>query len=251
MIHDLAKLRLGKRAARHDPRTLKLASFLTPLPTPHPRIDWSLGVNDWGMMKNDALGDCTIATVGHLIQAWTNNNGAELVLPDSTIVAEYSAVTGYVPGDESTDNGAVELDVLNYWRTKGIGGHKIAGYVAVDPKNRDHLRLACDLFGGVYLGVGLPVSAQVQEVWAVPDTGPVGDGSPGSWGGHAIPMVNYGPAGAVVVTWGALKTATWEWLTTYCDEAYACLSEDWVEPGKQAPSGLDLAGLQAALKAIG
>lgn len=250
MIHDPAKLRLGKRAARHDPRTLRLASFLTPLPVPPPRIDWSLGVNDWGTMQNDAIGDCTIAAAGHMIQAWTTNNGAELVLPDSTIVAEYSAITGYVPGDESTDNGAVELDVLNYWRKTGIGGHKIAGYVSLTPKNRDHVRLSVDLLGGCYLGISLPKTILDQEMWTVPESGPVGDAAPGSLGGHAVPVVNYGPAGIVIVTWGKLVTMTWEFFNEYVDEAYGILSPDWADGTKTAPSGFDFATLQQDLKAI-
>lgn len=241
-------MRLGKLAPRIDHRTLRLSRYTaSPWLVPPKRIDWSLGVNDWGMMLNAELGICAEATAGHMIQAWTTNNGSEVVLSDEKIRLAYSAITGYVPGDPSTDNGSVVLDVLNYWRHNGIGGHKIAGYVAVNPNNRDNMKLACDLFGGVYLGVALPISAQTQEVWSVPDAGPFGDGKPGSWGLHAIPMLNYGPTGGVIITWGAPKTVTWQWMATYCDEAFAILSEDWVSRVKNSPGGLDFEALQADL----
>ncbi len=252
MTTDHSNMKLGRRAVRHDPKTLKLARYLGPqiLAAPPPRVDWSAEMTDLGVMANDSLGDCTAASAGHMIQAWSSMNGDQVIIPDADVVAFYSASTGYVPGDPSTDQGGVELDVLNAWRKIGIGGHKILGYVAVDPKNRAHMKLAIDLFGGVYAGAGLPISAQTQEVWSVPTEGVVGNGAPNSLGGHAIPFLNYGPLGPVCVTWGELKTITWSWVEAYCDEAYALLSGDWATGVKQAPSGFDLAALQADLAGV-
>jgi hypothetical protein len=243
---------MGRKPAKHDPRTLKLSRYLTPeiLATPPPRVDWSADASSFGPMGNDVMGDCTIAAPGHLIQCWSAANGAQIILPDAAIVAAYSAVGGYVPGDASTDNGAFELDVLNYWRQTGVGGHKILAYVAVDPANRRHVEIAMNLFGGLYAGLSLPLSAQEEEVWTVPNSGPVGTGAPGSWGGHAVPWVNYGPLGVVCVTWGALKTMTWNFAAAYTEELYACLSDDWAPGGRVAPNGFDLAALQADLAAV-
>jgi hypothetical protein len=78
-----------------------------------------------------------------------------------------------------------------------------------------------------YIGLALPISAQNQDVWAVPPGGSAGEGSPGSWGGHAVPIVAYDSRGLTVITWGATKRMTWQFLDTYCDEAYALLSQDW------------------------
>jgi hypothetical protein len=230
---------------------LKLSNYTAALPLVAPkRVDWSLGVSTWPMLKNDTVGCCTVATAAHMIHAWTAANGNPVVLTDNDVITAYSAITGYVPGDDSTDNGAVVLDVLNYWRRVGIGGHKIAGYVALNPQNREHMDLGVYLFGGVYLGVGLPVSAQGQEVWSLPEGGAFGDGKPGSWGGHAIPILNANPTGHVAITWGGDKTITREWAATYYEEGYAILSEDFVTRAKASPGLIDYQTLLADLPAL-
>lgn len=243
---------MGRKPAKRDPRTMRMEKYLTAavLADPPARVDWSATATDLGPMANDALGDCTCAAAGHLIQCWSATNGGQIIIPDADIVTAYSAVGGYVPGDPSTDNGAFELDVLNYWRTTGIGGHKILAFVAVDPKNRRHVEIAMDLFGGLYSGLSLPASARDQEVWSLPFGGAIADGAPGSWGGHAVPWLNYGPLGIVCVTWGALKTLTWSFAATYTEELYAVVSEDWATGAMPAPSGFDLPTLQADLAAV-
>src|ERR1700689_1515906 len=127
---DPHKLKLGKSVARHDPRTLLMASYLTPaLPAPPASFDLAEKVGSaWGMMDNDQIGDCTCAAAGHLIMEWTANAGKKMVTPtDAQIVAAYSAITGYNPTTGANDNGANEVDGLNYWRQDGIAGHKMGG----------------------------------------------------------------------------------------------------------------------------
>ena len=87
------------------------------------------------MMHNDTIGDCTCAAAGHLVMEWTANVGAETTPADADILAAYSAITGYDPKTGANDNGAVETDVLNYWRKTGIAGHKIMAYAALEPGN--------------------------------------------------------------------------------------------------------------------
>lgn len=250
---DPKKLKLGKSAARHDPRTLLLASYVTAgLPNPPDNVDLSAKVSAWGMMENDQLGDCTCAAAGHLIMEWTANAGKKMVTPtDTQIVAAYSAITGYNPQTGANDNGAIEIDVLNYWRQSGIAGHKIGAYVALEPANHNHVMDSVFVFEGCYIGLQLPVSAQAQvqnhQPWSVPPGGPTGDGKPGSWGGHAVPVVAYDARGVTVVTWGALQTMTWSFWEAYCDEAYAILSDDYLTKKKKTPAGFDLPQLQADL----
>lgn len=246
------KMKLGKQSPRHDTRTLQLANYLTPsaLPKAPPNVDWASKVSSWPMMANDKIGDCTCAAAGHLIQGWTSNAGKIFVPPDSSIIGAYSAITGYDPKSGANDNGANELDVLGYWRTKGIAGHKITAFAALEPGNHDHIKDAVYLFGGCYIGVALPISAQTQAVWSVPPGGANGPGAPGSWGGHAVPVISYDARGLTVITWGALKRMTWQFWDTYCDESYAVLSADWIAANKSAPSGFDLAALLADLKLV-
>jgi hypothetical protein len=251
---DPLKLKLGKGVARHDPRTLLMAAYITPsLPTPPASFDLTTKVKSpWGMMENDQIGDCTCAAAGHLIMEWTANAGKKMVVPtNKQIVAAYSAITGYNPKTGANDNGAVELDVLNFWRQSGIAGHKIGAYVALEPSNHNHIMDAVYMFAGCYIGVQLPISAQAQtqnhQPWSVPPGGTTGDGKPGSWGGHAIPVVAYDSRGVTVVTWGALQTMTWTFWEAYCDEAYAILSTDYLDNKQQAPQGFSMTQLEADL----
>ena len=248
---DHSKMKLGKAAAVHDPRTLQLKKYLKParLPTPPTQVDWAQKVKNWPMMMNNAIEDCTIAAAGHCIEEWTTHAGHPVILPDATIVAAYSAVSGYDPKTGKHDSGASEIKVLNHWRKKGIGGHTIRAYVALEPGNLDHVRDAVFLFGNCYIGLQLPKSAKKQAVWSVPPGGATGPGAPGSWGGHAVPVVAYDPRVLTVVTWGALKRMTWSFWSTYCDEAFALLSDDFLRAHK-TPGGVDMAALQEDLKQV-
>lgn len=250
---DPKKLKLGKQVARHDPRTLLLASYTTTaLPTPPASFDLTSKVPSWGMMENDQIGNCTCAAAGHLIMEWTANAGKKMVtLSDKQIVAAYSAITGYNPTTGANDNGAVEIDVLNYWRQTGIAHHKIGAYVALEPSNHNHIMDSVYIFEGCYIGMQLPISAQAQvqnhQPWSVPPGGPTGDGKPGSWGGHAVPVVAYDSRGVTVVTWGALQMMTWSFWEAYCDEAYAILSHDYLTGKKTTAQGFGLQQLQEDL----
>lgn len=255
LIHDPSLHRLGRKPKRVDPRTypyerLRLAT--TNLLPPRPALcNWLDGIADFGEMLNADLGDCTCAAAGHLIQCWTASNGEpELTLSDQAILEAYEAVGGYVVGRPDTDNGAVELDVLNYWRTTGIGGRKIDAFAAVNVHNAEHVREALWLYGGLYIGLSLPVSAQNQDVWDVPAEGLTGDGAPGSWGGHAVCVMAYDADHLTCITWGAPKLMTNAFWSAYADECYAVLSPDWIASGR-APSGFDVTALSVDLPAVG
>jgi hypothetical protein len=165
---------------------------------------------------------------------------------DADIITAYSAVSGYDPQTGANDNGAVEIDVLNYWRNTGIANRKIWAYASLEPRNHTHVKAGVYLFGGVYIGLALPLSAQNQSIWSV-TRGP--DAQPGSWGGHAVPVVSYTAHTLTVVTWGQLQELTWEFLNKYCDESYAILSQDFINNGK-APNAIDWASLQSDLSKI-
>jgi hypothetical protein len=248
---DHSAMKLGKTPAVYDVRTLQLANYLKPtvLPPPPPQYDWSRKVVSWPMMMNNTIGDCTTAAAGHCIEEWTTDVGTPVIVPDSQIVAAYSAVSGYDPKTGQHDVGASVVKVLNYWRQSGIGGHTIRAYAALEPGNLDHVRDTVFIFGNCYIGLAMPVSAQRQAIWSVPPGGPSGQGAPGSWGGHAVPVVAYDPQGLTVVTWGALKRMTWGFWSTYCDEAYALLSDDFLTADK-TPGGIDLASLEHDLAAV-
>ena len=247
--HNPDLVKLGRQPTRHDMRTLQLRSYVQQLPVIPDMKNWGVAPAAWGMMRNDTLGDCTIAAAGHIILNATTLHGAPVVITDDQIIQAYSAVSGYDPASGLNDNGAVELDVLNYWRNTGVGGHKILAYVAVPITDARALREAIFLFGSIYAGVDLPVTAQDQGVWnsAGRDSA---DGQPGSWGGHAIPLVGYDTKAFACVTWGDQKWLTDDWWTNYGSEAYAVISEDWAPPAGAAPNSFNLDQLKADLAAI-
>lgn len=258
-LHQLdmvATLRMGKQPVRHDPRTLKLSTYTKGMAAPPAQAGYVDKVPEWPMFLNDVLGDCTVACAGHMIQQWTTYADATpVVLSDNSVLFAYQAVSGYSPNKPGSDRGAVVLDVLNYWRKRGIGGHKIAAFVSVNPHNIDEIKTAVSLFGNCYIGVGLPLTAQDplpgvngNPVWSVRHEADGASRAPFSWGGHAIPVVGYGHDvegndGSEVVSWGQVFDMTWGFFAAYCDEAYAVVSQDWIERDGRAPSGFDLANL--------
>jgi len=246
---DHSKMKLGRKAIKTDSRTLMLGDYLTPsLPPPPPTADWTAGITGWGMMLNDTLGDCTIAGVGHAVQVWTANTTGIATVPDSTIESYYESWDGYVPGNPSTDNGGVELDVLNDWQKQGFSGHTLVAFA--DPKfsNVVEIRQSIALFGGVYIGLSLPLTAQTQDVWDVVPNGGA-NAKKGSWGGHCVFVPRYDENGFTCITWGQLKVMTLAFWKKYCDEAHTLLGQDWLT-AKGSPKGFDEVQLQADLKAI-
>jgi hypothetical protein len=235
---------LGKLEVKKDARNLRLAAYLDEalaLPSVPASADWSQKVASWPMYGNDTLGDCTCAAVAHMEEAWSANSGSPEVPPEQAVLDLYWK-TG------KADTGRYCLDVLNDWQSNGFGGEAILAFVQIDPKRREHVELACWMFGGAYLGVQLPRSAQTQkDEWTL-TSGP--DAQPGSWGGHCVNLVDYLQAGPTCVTWGRLMPMSWEFFDAYCDEAYAVISPDWLDAHGQAPSGFDLAQLESDLQAI-
>jgi len=249
-------MKLGKLPPRHDPRTLIFGDYFARrkhLPPSPPVRDWNdkLGP-DLGMMKNDEAGDCGFAGLGHAIMTWSSEHGNLYTPSDTEVLGWYSECTGYVPGDPSTDNGVVLLDALTYFRKKGL----IFAFMKVDHHSFDHLQTAINLFGGVYIGASLPVSAQdTSRPWHGTTGSLEGDAAVGSWGGHCMWAAKYARPAASAFnvdfsTWGKRQPADAQWWLDYVDECYAILSPRWADTALPAPSGFDLATLRADLSAL-
>jgi hypothetical protein len=239
-VADHAQMRLGKQAPKYDPRSLRLARYLaTDLPPPPDELDLVSKVDvKFGMYLNDQLGDCTCASLAHAIQFWSAANGHPVDPLNDDVLTAYENACGYDPADPDTDRGGIMLNVANYFRRTGIAGQKADAWVALDPKNEKLLKYALAWFGGAWVGVNLPVSAQVQPSWYLALGGGDGDPTPGSWGGHSIFILpKYDRAGLWCVTWGSPKFLTWDWWEACNDEGYAFLSRLWAD-ADGAPNGL-------------
>jgi hypothetical protein len=246
---DHSSMMLGKEAVKTDVRTLLFARYVTrtELPPAPDTLDLADKVAEWPMYANDRLGDCTCAAAGHMIEAWTGEAGRPVAeVTESDVVAAFEQVKSC---DEKGECGAVELDVLNYWRKSGIGGHKIGAFAKIPTFDPAVVKVGCWIFGGLYIGLQLPISAQTQEVWDWRGslTGP---DEPRSWGGHAVDVVQYDADGVTVVTWGSLKRMTWSFWERYCDEAYCLISEDFLTGTEKTPDGFDIETLRADLELV-
>jgi hypothetical protein len=240
---------LGKAPVRIDVRTLSLARYVNTakLPKPPTLYDATKRVHDWPMYANDRLGDCTCAAAGHMIESWTAAaTGTPREVTESSVVQLFEHVKIVDPN--TGEEGAVELDVLAYWRRRGLSGHKIGAFAKLPVYDHNLVRTGAYVFGGLYIGLSLPKTAQKQRVWDWTHS-LTGRAKPGSWGGHAVNIVRYNPGGLTCVTWGGLQEMTWAFWDRYCDEAYCIISTDFLNKGR-SPAGFDLPALRADLQLV-
>lgn len=245
--------KLGKLSPKYNPKTLRFSAYLKApvLPAPPEKNYWEYKIppDTIGMFLNDQIGDCTCAEVAHHLMLMTAHTGSVVVPTDAEVLAMYSAISGYDPATGANDNGCAITDVLNYWQTTGLAGHKIDGWASIDPTNAAYRKLGVYLFGGASVGVQLPAAAQTQfsagETWEPTDDDSIE-------GGHCILQSGYGSEGDNYETWGkGDQKATNEWSAQFVDEAYVVLTKDWIDVvSDMAPNAMNYAQLQADLAAI-
>lgn len=224
----------------------KLAVALPPSTNRREKAKASLST----MLGNNRYGNCVIAGFGHQVGVWTANDpdsGGEVVMAEQEAVSQYRTICG--PGD----NGCSIPAVLAYAKSKGITvagrNHKIGDFVKIDWKNHDLVRAAIFALGGVKIGFRCPPQFLQNAEWKY--YGPPVTRGPGAWGGHDAPPVDYTEDGPLSSSWGRVYQWSWQAWDSYVTECYAPLSADWYNVDGLAPSGLDVAGLKAALEALG
>jgi hypothetical protein len=261
----------GKRTGliypRIDRSQLMFADYAQALPPPPSTmstIDWVTALKGkYGMLGNDDAGDCVEAGAYHGVQRRTTYAGAPFTPTTAEAIQLYSTLTGYIPGDESTDNGTDPSQLFTYWQKNGISGHKIVASAMVDFANKTQMMQSIDLFGGAFLALALPVAAQSpvtglngNPCWSMELPGINGaNGVPGGWGGHFIDVGQYGVDakgnfGYQAVTWGQLYDMTQAFVTTFGVAAWIVVTEDWIEKNGTSPSGFDLNALLADQKLL-
>ena len=221
-----------------------------------PAHGWELAVpaSDLNVLGNDQYGDCGPAGAYHLLQAQAANVGQTIVPTTDQALALYTAVAGFNPSDPSTDTGVVLTDLLTYWQKTGIpytaadgstATDQIAGYASLDISSVAQMRYAAYTFGGLYLGLNLPAACeQNTSNW---NFGP----GESIAGGHCVILAGEGGAGGKIGSWGMWIPTNWEFLLSYLDEAYITVSAAFVDGASgKSPTGLDLAGLTAAMQAV-
>jgi len=252
---------LGRRP--HDPgavaRCVQARDVLnlSTLPSRPAARDWGMvaGVDvPYQMWLNDQLSNCVIASMLGQMTTWAAQTGTPFLATDADALAGYEKFGGYVPGDPSTDNGVVMLDVAQRLRSGDeLAGQSLKAFVAVDPKDDDLVAATTELFGGLWTGWELPTAWQGADEWTASPAGSTsGSWAPGSWGRHAVLSEELSPDLLGVVTWQERVPVQLAARRTYCVEAYALVSETlWAHLLKSCPSGFDLQKLLDLTTALG
>lgn len=245
-------LHLGKKPARPGAMKLKLGDYLRApeLPAVPARFGNLSAWNHWSwdMLGNDKAGCCVWSGFAHQCMMWSATEGnknvsfseAEILGPDAY------GETGYVIGDDSTDNGTDMVQACQFWKDRGFFSHTIRGFAEVTTSK---VPLAAYIFGSCGIGITLTQANIDQfsnaEPWDVVRDSP-------AVGGHYVPVISRNSHGNLVcVTWGRLQAITPAFLEAQCDEAVIQLSDDWLDAQQGVtPRGIKLADLIVDMKSL-
>lgn len=252
-------MRFGRNRPTRSSPYPKLSKYvnLSTLPSPPERpqsVDYSAaaipaagqGLQD--VYGNDVLGNCTAAQFAHQINVWTGNSSACFLPTRDQVIAFYSACSGYVPGNPSTDRGADEITVLEIAKSVGLAGHPILTAVEVDARDEALVAASNWLLGGTSICIELP------DPWpAIASSGPGfvwDEAPPNPNNGHCFLGYGYDRGGVPIDTWGNVSIQipshiTWRALATLAvpsagGSVFGMVSKDWLNALGSAPNGFDL-----------
>lgn len=225
-LHTSPVFKLGKAAAKRDPRNLKLKAVMVAsavrIPASHD-VDAKLPDLPTPGYGNDRYGCCVIAGRAHqtLRFEWVEQ---KKIIP----ITEQEVVDEYFRQSEGIDQGLITLDSLRQWRKDGwIAARRryfIRAFAEVDRSNRQEVKRALVLNLGLGIGLRLPRSAQTEFRLGQPWARTTGTGTvPNSWGGHYVYVTGYDRTGLTCITWGRKQRLTWAFFEKYCDEAYSMI----------------------------
>jgi len=259
-------LQLGKKPFVPDDRDFKLSALqqaAAPLPTPPYRFGHGLAFKDWKMLGNgpddtvragfQGCGCCVWSDAGHATMLVNKLAGHPVGVDGYAVVQDYSDNTGYVVGDDNTDQGTEIREALKFRRSTGTldsagTRHKIGAYVSINPKDWDELMQAVYAFTVVSIGFEVPETIWDQfdnhEPWDVvdPDAEIIG--------GHDIPIVGrYSLTHGGAVSWARRVGFTRAFYETYNDEGWAMIFPEELKNGKTW-RGYDVTQLNAWLSAL-
>jgi hypothetical protein len=242
-------LMFGRLPKKEDPkgRTLKMSNYTAQLPPPPVqssnliRITTGLKISDisklFPMDGNDSLGDCVMAATAHAETVWNGLIGKKKIPTKCAVKRQYKKLTG------GPDSGLVMLDTFKTWRTNSFFSEKIDAFVENDITNKTQIMQSIDLFGGIATGMNVQENAVADfnagKIW-----------TPGklTGDGHCIWILDYTQLGVLVLTWGGMIWATWDWFNCCVEESYPILPKE-AETNGFAP-GFPFADLQADLAAV-
>lgn len=253
---DLKKptVKLGKLPKKVGLKTLCFEKYLLSkikIPVTCGRLNI---IQDWLMLANDTLGDCTIAAIYHLEMLWKKMTNKIFNPTNQEAITTYSEITGYNPSNPNSDQGAIISDVLSYWKIKGIfnevqdGQDKINAYVEIkNVLSTTNIKIGTYLFNGVDIGFEVPqyILDSGSKIWDIQKKG-----NHSIAGGHSVTIIDYDSKYFYVVSWGQIYKMTFDFYQKYCDEAWVAISNDYFN-GTKSVEGYDLQTLLQDMSAIG
>ena len=257
--------KLGRKPFVPDDRDITLKAILGDQALPKPPANFGHGTifhdgegaGDWQMNGNgpddtvapgfQGAGDCVLAAAAHTTRETNKLAGHSVTITGKESIKDYSAITGYVVGDDNTDQGTEMRAAMKYRRGTGVVDakgkrHKIGAYVSIDPNNWDELMVAAYIFSAVEIGFNFQEAQDEQFAAGVWDYVP---GSP-VVGGHAIPVFGRNKGRAGVVSWAKHLWVTRAFYENLNEETWAIVYPEELRNGKNE-RGFDLAGLTTAL----
>ena len=223
---------------------------------PWPKVPTRFGhgsaFKDWKMLGNgpddtvepgfQGCGDCAWAGPAHETMLTNKLAGKSVAFDGKCVVADYSAATGYVIGDDSTDQGTAVRDMLKFRRSTGVqdvhgNRHKIGAYVRLNAKDWDELMQAVYVFTCVGLGFEVPATQDFWDQFDNHEPWDVTDENASIEGGHYVPAVGRsGKTTLGAVSWARRQGMTQAFYTAYNDESWAIVFPE--EPGTARPNAV-------------
>jgi hypothetical protein len=164
-------------------------------------------------------GDCAWAGPAHEEKESAKNAGRAMPqFSGKTVVAQYSAYSGYDPQTGTNDNGSAIADVIKWRQDKGIYDdtgtvYKIGRAVSLTPGNLAELWEAAFLFECAGIGIQVPASVMQQfdagQPWSYVKGSPIE-------GGHYIPVI------------GKLELVSWAETVKFTDGFYEHYNDETV-----------------------
>jgi hypothetical protein len=207
-------------------------------------------------IAQDGIGDCTFAALAefyNVASAYSGTYPGGVHFPTMNVVTGYSSCSGYVLGQENTDNGC-ELPSVAAWATKTAlvddqsRSHQLAGWGQIkDPSNPWTLRRAINLFGAVYMGFTMPDDAMNEfddeqpftDISAAPDPN---EGHCMLYASSKLATYQESPLDPTgqLITWGSVQDVSPVWNTKYSFQALVLVTQDYVDKNGTTVQGLSL-----------
>jgi hypothetical protein len=263
------KFKGGKLPPVRLPRHVALSDYLDTAKTwpPVPAQGWEFAVpaDEMSMLGNgpapdnppqipNGVGCCGPAGAYGLAQIMScNSHPDDPIVPTTAQVLDFYSDFGFdINNPDETDNGVVLTDVLDRWKKTGFevthrSGRKsvsqIVGWASLDISSFALGRWASYTFGGRYLGIQCPEKCEEDtDNWNFGPGLRIG-------GGHCIDQAGEGSLGGKMRSWGLWIPASTLFMGAYIDEGHIVVTNDWLNAQNESPTGLDLNGLLAAMKA--